>query len=368
MKSSPAFQGGLLALLAACLFGASTPLVQHFGRQLGPFTTASLLYAGAALIGAALRKPVDKEARLLRRDWPRLVALAAFGAVIGPVALAWGLQRTSGTSASLMLTLEAFFTALMAWLLYRETMDRRVWTAMGLLLGGGALLVLDQSSSGTTQLAGMLAVLLATAAWGVDNALSRALAERDPGQVVLAKAALGATATATLAFAVGEPLPALAAALALLAVGASGYGLSLRFYLLAQREFGAARTGSVFAFAPFIGGVLAFIGFGGVAGNQAVSWLMAAGGLLMLAGVLLHLTEKHMHQHQHLAIEHEHAHLHDDGHHDHLHGNLHSNLRSDLQNAHSHWHRHEPTLHTHAHVPDAHHTHTHESHSHDRHD
>jgi drug/metabolite transporter (DMT)-like permease len=105
-------------LAAAILFGVSTPLVQHFGVGVGPFATAALLYTCAALAGALLRRPIEREARVLHADFPRLLAIAAFGAVIGPVALAWGLQRTSGTSASLMLTLEALFTALLASRLY----------------------------------------------------------------------------------------------------------------------------------------------------------------------------------------------------------------------------------------------------------
>ena len=136
----PALRGGLLALLAAALFGVSTPLVQQFGAGLGAFTTAALLYAGAAAVGLLSRQRVEREARLQRSDLPRLLAMAAFGAAIGPVALAWGLQNTSGTSASLMLTLEALFTAVLAWRLYRETMDGRVWTAIALLLAGGMVL------------------------------------------------------------------------------------------------------------------------------------------------------------------------------------------------------------------------------------
>ena len=343
----PAVRGGLLALAAAVLFGASTPLVQRFGSGVGAFATAALLYAGAAVAGALLRRRVDKEARLLPGDFPRLLAMAAAGAVIGPVALAWGLQRTSATSASLMLTLEAVFTAVLAWRMYHETMDRRVWLAMSLLMVGGALLVLNQSRDGIGSVWGLLAVVLATAAWGLDNTLSRTLAERDPGQVVLAKAVLGAIATSTLAVGFGEPPPALDAALGLFAVGATGYGLSLRFYLLAQRAFGAARTGSVFAFAPFIGAALAM-----ATGDQATGWLMAAGSALMVAGVALHLAESHGHEHGHDAIEHEHAHRHDDGHHDHGHEAM-------PAGAHSHRHRHEPLRHAHPHVPDAHHAHRH---------
>ena len=346
----PALRGGMLALGAAALFGVSTPLVQRFGAGLGPFATAALLYAGAALLGAVSRQHIEREARVQAGDARRLLAMAAFGAVVGPVALAWGLQRTSGTSASLMLTLEALFTAVLAWRLYGESMGGRVWAAMALLLAGGVVLVLDQGLSagaGAAQLWGLLAVLLATAAWGVDNTLSRALAERDPGQVVMAKAALGATATTTVALVFGEPLPALGPALALLAVGASGYGLSLRLYLLAQRAFGAARTGSVFAFAPFIGAAVAV-----ALGDRSPSALLVGGSLLMLAGVVLHLAESHGHAHQHEAVEHEHAHGHDDGHHDHLHVPM-------PVGAHSHRHHHDERPHAHPHVPDAHHHHAH---------
>jgi drug/metabolite transporter (DMT)-like permease len=164
--SAPALKGGLLALLAAALFGLSTPLVQHFGVGLGAFTTAALLYAGAAAVALVMRQPPEREAALRRSDWPRLVAMAGLGAVLGPVALAWGLQRTSGSSASLMLTLEALFTAVLAWRLYGETMDRRVGIAMFLMLAGGVALVLEQGLAGTPQLMGLLAVLVATAAWG----------------------------------------------------------------------------------------------------------------------------------------------------------------------------------------------------------
>lgn len=294
----PALRGALLALLAAALFGVSTPLVQHFGTGMGAFATAALLYAGAAGMGALARRPREREARLARRDLPRLLAMATFGVVLGPVALAWGLQRTSGTSASLMLTLEALFTALLAWRLYRES-------------------------------------------------LGRTLAERDPGQVVMVKSLLGALATTGLALALSEPAPTLIAAAALLAIGATGYGLSLRFYLLAQRAFGAARTGSVFAFAPFIGAAVAL-----ALGDRSASLLMAAGSVLMLAGVVVHLVESHSHEHTHDALGHEHAHRHDDGHHGHAHD-------APPAGQHSHWHRHEPVRHAHPHVPDAHHAHHH---------
>jgi hypothetical protein len=173
------------------------------------------------------------------------------------------------------------------------------------------------------------------------------LAERDPGQVVLAKAALGVVATSVLAITFGEPWPAAPAALGLLVVGATGYGLSLRFYLLAQRAFGAARTGSVFAFAPFIGAALA-VGLG----DRSLGWPLLLGAVLMLSGVVLHLMESHQHDHDHEPLDHEHAHRHDDAHHVHPHEPM-------PAGEHSHRHHHAALRHGHAHVPDAHHLHRH---------
>lgn len=344
---SPARKGAWLALAAAALFGLSTPLVQYFGQGLGAFTTAGLLYVGAAGVAVSQRQPASREASVRRGDALRLLCMAFFGAVLGPVALAWGLQRTSGTSASLMLTLEAVFTAVLAWRMYGETMDRRVAAALLLLVAGGGALVFEQGLAGSNQMLGLLAVLAATAAWGLDNSLSRGVAERDPGQVVLYKSALGATATLLIALAFAEPLPPWRAALALLAVGATGYGLSLRLYLLAQRAFGAARTGSVFGFAPFIGALGAW-----AMGGRSGTWLLAFGGTLMLLGVALHLFETHDHEHVHEWLEHEHAHSHDDGHHLHTHEPM-------PTQPHSHRHEHPPMQHAHPHVPDAHHLHTH---------
>jgi drug/metabolite transporter (DMT)-like permease len=298
-------------------------------------------------VGALSRRPAEREARLARSDLPRLLAMALMGAALGPAALAWGLQRTSGASASLMLTLEALFTALLAGGLYRETLDRRVKLALALLCAGGALLVLDQQQVGAASLAGLLAVLLATVAWGLDNTLSRAVAERDPSQVVMAKAGLGVALTSLLALATGEPAPTTSTALGLIAVGAGGYGLSLRLYLLAQRAFGAARTGSVFAMAPFIGAACAV-----ALGERLPGPLWLTGGGLMLLGVGLHLAEGHAHEHAHEALDHEHAHRHDDGHHDHQHDPM-------PIGEHSHPHHHAPRRHSHPHVPDAHHQHAH---------
>jgi drug/metabolite transporter (DMT)-like permease len=235
----------------------------------------------------------------------------------------------------------------LSFLIYREHVSRRVGLAIALLTLGGALLVFDRADSGAAQVLGLLAVMAATLAWGVDNSLSRALADLDPGKVILGKASVGAFCSLLIAAGTGQMAVPLVAGVGLFLIGAFGYGLSLRFYLLAQREFGAARTGSMFAAAPFIGAAIAF----GLGEREFSGWLVG-GAALMLAGVMLHITEQHEHEHAHEMLTHEHAHTHDDGHHSHTHDTMPSGT-------HSHPHFHETMTHRHPHVPDLHHSHSH---------
>jgi drug/metabolite transporter (DMT)-like permease len=339
--------GVLLALLAATMFGATAPLIQRWGMDAGPFATAGLLYAGASVVALLSRKGSRREAPLRREHLPRLLLVAVSGAFLAPVALAWGLQRSSGTAASLMLNLEAVFTFGFALLFYREHAGSRVWAAAGLITAGAVLLTGSHSDAGTGSALGLAAVALATILWALDNTLSRPLSDLNPAAVVAAKGLLGTLLSVSLAWALGESMPSLGSAAGLLLCGATGYGWSLRFYLLAQRRLGAARTGSVFAAAPFVGAIIALsMGqpFGGnVAGLAAV---------LMGVGVYLHLTESHEHEHRHAAFEHVHAHTHNDAHHGHVHV-------PGVSGTHSHPHTHEEQVHRHSHASDSHHRHSH---------
>src|SRR5262245_15350344 len=166
-------------------------------------------------------------------SFPRLLLVAAFGAVIAPVCLAWGLQHTGAVGASLLLNFEAAFTVLFGWLLFREHIGGRVGLALGLMGAAGACLVYRASSNDVGW--GAIAIAPATIAWALDNALTRPMADLDPTQVVRWKASFGAILSFALSSLVRQPFPPLRGAMVLLACGALGYGLSLRFYLRAQR-------------------------------------------------------------------------------------------------------------------------------------
>jgi drug/metabolite transporter (DMT)-like permease len=348
VRRSPLATGTFLAALAALAFGVATPIVASAGRDVGPLSTAALLYLGAALIALVVQLAVRRgEPPVRRGDAPRLVAIAVAGGAIAPSLLAWGLQRAGPTAGALLLNLEAVFTVLLARAFFHEPIGKRVAIALACMVIGGAALTLDSSAGNSFGTLGVLAVAGATAAWALDNTWTRPLAERDPFQVILVKGALGASLTATLAIARGEPLPSLDHAAILVACGATGYGASLYLYLLAQRRIGAGRTGSVFALAPFIGAALAWS-----LGDRHAGLLALAAAASFALGVYLHASERHRHRHAHDPIEHDHMHRHDEDHHAHVH-------EPPFVGEHSHPHRHDGVEHDHEHAPDVHHSHSH---------
>lgn len=349
LKSSPIAAGVGLALLAAMSFGITVPAIERAGRSAGPFTVAALLYAGACVSALVMRRAWPSSgSRLARGDAARLVAIALLGAAIAPTLFAWGLQRAGATAGSLLLNLEAFFTVFLARALYREPIGLRVAAALLLMCAGGVAVASGTASREAWSLLGAVAIAGATLAWAADNALTRHLAERDPIAVVAMKAGLGVTITAVAVMVRREHLPTVSAATTLLVCGATGYGLSLRLYLLAQRRMGAARTGSVFALAPFIGAATAW-----AIGDRSANASTLLAAVLFALAVFLHVTEKHRHRHRHPFLEHDHAHRHDDGHHDHVHD-------PPVSGEHTHVHRHDAVDHEHEHAPDVHHEHSHD--------
>jgi drug/metabolite transporter (DMT)-like permease len=347
MSKNPIAQGSWTAIAAAALFGVTTPIVKHFGVDAGPFATATLLYGGAAL-GAGLPRRRADEPTLTRAQAPRLVLVALFGAVLAPAALAWGLQRSGALAGSLLLNLEAVFTVALAALIYREPIGRRVVVACLMMVAGGGVLAFRTHGAGSSSALGLVALVIATLAWGLDNTITRPLSDFEPRSVVFWKALLGAGLSAVLALQFRDRWPHGIALGALAVCGASGYGLSLRLYLRAQRLLGAARTGSLFALAPFLGAAVSF----GL-GDRGGAGLVAVGGALFAWAAYLHVTENHHHRHGHQALDHEHAHRHDDGHHDHQHD-------PPVVGSHAHPHHHDAVEHDHPHGSDLHHRHEHD--------
>jgi len=347
--------GVAAALASAALFGISTPLAKVLVGSIPPLALAGLLYAGAGLglsawwlaqrLGSGDQQP--REAPLRRADLPWFGGAVLFGGVLGPVLLMWGLARTSASSASLLLNLEGVFTALLAWFVFHENFDRRIFLGMLAIVAGGVLLTWEGRPAAGLPL-GALAIAAACLSWALDNNFTGRVSASDPVQIAGLKGLVAAGVNLGLAFAGGWRLPEAWLVLAAGAVGLGGYGVSLALFVWALRHLGTARTGAYFSSAPFIGASTALVLL-----NEEPSPLFWLAALLMALGLWLHLTERHAHVHVHEPMAHSHRHVHDE-HHRHEH-----DLAWDGREPHAHFHKHAPLVHSHPHYPDLHHRHRH---------
>jgi drug/metabolite transporter (DMT)-like permease len=341
----------LAALGAALLFGASTPFAKLLAGAMSPFMLAGLLYLGSGLGLCGLRLLRGRgfaPSGVRAGEWRWLALAIACGGVLGPVLLMLGLRHTPAAAASLLLNLETVFTAVLAWLLFRENAGAGVVLGMLCIVAGGAVLAWPADASAPSNLLGVAAIAAACLCWGLDNNLTRKAATADALFIAGSKGLVAGSVNLALALSLGARLPPPAFVISALAVGLAGYGLSLVLFILALRGLGAARAGAYFATAPFIGVAIAICAF-----HEPVSgafWIAAG---LIGFGLWLHLREHHEHLHTHEPLVHSHPHVHDE-HHQHAHDG-----GENVAGLHSHEHVHGVLTHGHAHYPDLHHRHGH---------
>ncbi|KAB1068562.1 DMT family transporter [Methylobacterium planeticum] len=339
-----------LALVSAILFGASAPFAKLLLGEMSPQLLAGLLYLGAGIGlaavhgGRAVLGVPAPEAPLRRHDLPWLAAVVLFGGLAGPLMLMLGLSHTAATSGSLLLNLEGLATMLIAWVVFRENVDRRLLFGAFAILAGAA--VLSWNGGGVRLDVGAALIAAACLAWGIDNNLTRKLSSADPVVMATIKGLAAGSVNVALALLFGAAVPSATVIGAAAVVGFLGVGVSLVLFMLALRHLGAARTGAYFSLAPFIGAVIAVALL-----REPMTMQLVVAGLLMGVGLWLHLAERHEHEHVHVVMEHEHVHVHDE-HHQHRHD-------GPVTEPHSHWHQHEPLSHAHPHYPDLHHQHGH---------
>jgi drug/metabolite transporter (DMT)-like permease len=341
----------VFALLAALLFGASTPFAKLLLGDVAPVMLAGLLYLGSGVGLTLIRLIRDrgwKFPKLANTEWPWLLGAILFGGVLGPVALLFGLSQTTGATASLLLNLEAVLTAVIAWTVFRESADKRIVLGMVAIVLGGIALSWQTNVDASLNWLGPVLISLACLCWAIDNNLTRKVSASDALFIAGVKGLIAGTVNCVLALFLGLSLPSGLVVFSTMTLGLMGYGLSLVMFVLALRGLGTARTGAYFSTAPFIGAAISVVLLGEATGG--LFWLAA---FLMAIGVWIHLTEHHEHEHNHEPLEHEHAHTHD-VHHQHIH-----DFAWDGQEPHEHRHVHVEMTHKHPHFPDIHHRHTH---------
>jgi len=290
------------ALAAAVLFGAGTPLAKELLGAASPWMLAGLLYVGSG-VGLGVYRLVTRRARvtLTRHEILPLVGAIGFGGLLGPVLLMLGLSGMPATGASLLLNAEGVFTALLAWFVFRENVDRRVALGMAAIVAGAVVL----SVPGGVEL-GMvwpsLAVLGACLCWGIDNNLTRKIATTDATWLAAVKGGVAGPVNLGLALLLGSTLPPVGTIALAMVVGLFAYGVSLVLFIVAMRHLGTARAGAYFSIAPFFGALLA------IALGAPLTVPLVIAAVLMALGVWLHLTERHEHEHRHGDLVHSHPH------------------------------------------------------------
>ncbi len=336
------------ALLSAVLFGAGTPLAKLLLGTVSPWLLAGLLYCGSGLglLGFRLLRRQPRVTLVRKEFWP-LAGAVMSGGVVGPVLLMLGLATMPASGASLLLNAEAVFTVGLAWLVFREHVDRRILLGMLAIVAGAVLLSIPTAVSiGSPWPAA--AVLGACLAWGLDNNLTRKVTSTDATWLAAVKGCFAGPVNLALGLAIGDTLPGVGPVAGAMAVGFFAYGVSLALFITGMRQVGTARAGAYFSVAPFFGALLA------LAMGEPITWPLLAAAALMGLGVWLHLTERHSHQHRHEPVTHSHWHTHDE-HHQHPHDG--STVPPGTR--HFHEHVHEEVIHSHEHYPDTQHRHRH---------
>ena len=283
--------GIFLAILAAGLYALSTPFSKLLLYALPSTLMAGFLYVGAGLgmvLISLIRKVSGKpgtESRLTRQELPYTIAMVILD-IAAPICLLLGLTMTTAANVSLLNNFEIVATAVIALLVFSEAISPRLWLGILFVTASCALLSFEDLSSLQFN-SGSLFALLACICWGIENNCTRRLSSKDPLQIVMVKGICSGTGSIIIGFLCRERILHLWTIPAVLLLGFVAYGLSIYFYVYAQRILGAARTSAYYAVAPFIGVFLSLLIF-----REVPGLLFIAALILMIVGAWLSSQDK----------------------------------------------------------------------------
>lgn len=255
----------LMAILAAALYALNSPVSKLLLSKVPSTMMAAFLYLGAGaglLIVRLVQKRLGlktKETPLSRKNLPYTVGMVVLD-IAAPICLMIGLSMTTAANASLLNNFEIVATSIIALCVFKEAISKRLWAAIGLVTVSSIILTVEDVSSFQFSF-GSLFVLLACICWGFENNCTRMISDKDPLEIVVIKGFGSGLGAMVIALAIGEKIPGAAYVLGALLLGFVAYGLSIFFYIYAQRTLGAARTSAYYAVAPFIGAGLSLIVF-----------------------------------------------------------------------------------------------------------
>lgn len=341
----------LFAILAAALYAVNIPLSKFMLAYVDSAMMAAFLYLGAGfgmLLCGLLRKISGKgqsKEPLTRKELPYTIAMVLLD-IAAPILLMWGIARTNSANVSLLNNFEIVATSLIALIVFREVISRKLWTAIILVTAASVILSFEGNGAFSFQ-TGSLFVLGACVCWGFENNCTRMISNKSSEEIVIIKGCFSGLGSLVIALLLGERIPGMKWVAAVMLLGFIAYGLSINFYIMAQKELGAAKTSAYYSIAPFLGVAFSMILLGE---RPAIRFYVAL--VIMTVSTVLMVrdtielqhnhehTHTHSHVHSHGAVTHVHEHTHVHSH-SHIHGadnGNHEHVHRDLEN---HGHTHE---------------------------
>ena len=324
----------MFAFLAAVFYAINVPISKVLLQHVGPTTMAALLYLGAG-IGIGMMSLVNKKDRekaesLTKADLPYIVGMIVLD-IVAPIFLMFGISYGSSANASLLGNFEIVATTVIALILFKEAVTKRLWLAIGLITLSSILLSFEGTDSFHFSY-GSLLVIMATVCWGLENNCTRELSSKSTYQIVMLKGLCSGLGALAIALIKKESFPGFGYIAIALALGFVAYGLSIFMYVRAQNVLGAAKTSAYYAVNPLIGALLAFVFL-----SESLSWMYVIALIVMVIGSALVVVDTLIRQHDH---EHQHTFTHTHGGSTHTHTVRHSHVHKHYLTEEKHRHGH----------------------------
>ena len=338
------------AIVAAALYAINVPFSKLLLQNIEPTMMAAFLYLGAGLgmfVCSILSKASGKAAStepLTKKELPYTVAMVVLD-IIAPILLMFGIKLSDAANVSLINNFEIVATALIALFIFKEVISKRLWVAI--LLVTAASIILSFEGEGALKFnIGSLFVFGACLCWGFENNCTKMISNKSSVEIVIIKGTFSGVGSLIVALVMGERLPELLWILWAMVLGFVAYGLSIHFYIMAQKDLGAAKTSAYYSVAPFLG-----VAFGMLllAERPAVQFYIGLAVMILSTYFMVKDTIALQHTHEHIHV-HTHAHSHGDIVHTHEHTHVHTHTHIHGQDSSDHGHPHQEMPHEHLHT------------------
>ena len=339
----------LYAILAAALYAINVPLSKILLDYVEPTMMASFLYLGAGLgllIYGLIEKRIVRNERkesLTKKELPYTIAMVVLD-IMAPILLMLGITMTNSANVSLLNNFEIVATSIIALFIFREVISKKLWFAIALVTIASIVLSFEGVGSFTFN-QGSLLVLGACLCWGFENNCTKMISNKSSIEIVVIKGTFSGLGSLIVALIIGEHIPAIKWLICVLVLGFVAYGLSIHFYIMAQKDLGAAKTSAYYSIAPFLG-----VAFSMLLLNEKPSMQFYVALIIMIISTYLMVKDTIELQHTH---EHEHTHTHEHNHgdmvHTHEHTHVHTHIHTHSGESENHMHEHELSEHQHIH-------------------